>query len=102
MLLLGASGAGKSALALRLIDGGAKLVADDRCDLFVRGGKLYASAPARIAGLMELRGIGIVAMPYAKSVGVAMAVRLGQNQQTAAQACLLCAAPAAARLGRCR
>jgi len=81
VLLLGASGAGKSALALRLIDGGAELVADDRCNLFARRGKLYASAPASIAGLLELRGIGIVAMPYAKSVGVAMAVRLGQNQQ---------------------
>ena len=49
VLLLGASGAGKSSLALRLVDDGARLVADDRCDLFPRGGKLHARAPASIA-----------------------------------------------------
>jgi HPr kinase/phosphorylase len=76
VLLLGASGAGKSDLALRLVDEGASLVADDRCEVFVRGGKLCARAPASIAGLMELRGIGIVAMPYARTVAIALAVRL--------------------------
>ena len=81
VLLLGDSGAGKSALALRLIDGGAKLVADDRCDLFSRAGKLQARAPASIAGLMEMRGIGIVAMPHAKDAPVMLAVRLGKNRQ---------------------
>ena len=81
VLLLGASGAGKSDLALELIDGGAKLVADDRCDLFARAGKLHAAAPASIAGLIELRGIGILAMPHAGSVAVAMAVRLGQSRK---------------------
>jgi HPr kinase/phosphorylase len=81
VLLLGPSGAGKSSLALQLTDGGARLVADDRCDLFARNGKLHASAPASIAGLIELRGIGIVAMPYAKSARVTMAVRLGSSRQ---------------------
>jgi hypothetical protein len=76
VLLLGASGAGKSDLALRLIDGGARLVADDACELFVRGGKLCARAPASIAGLLELRGQGIIAMPCAKSVALALAVDL--------------------------
>jgi HPr kinase/phosphorylase len=76
VLILGESGAGKSDLALRLIDGGAKLVADDRCDLFVRGGKLCAAPPARIAGLLELRGVGIVALPHAGSAVLTMAVRL--------------------------
>ena len=81
VLLLGPSGAGKSALALQLVEDGARLVEDDRCDLSARGGKLYAAAPASIAGLMELYGIGIVAMPYAKSAPVVMAVRLGPNRQ---------------------
>jgi HPr kinase/phosphorylase len=77
VLLLGASGAGKSDLALRLIDGGARLVADDRCEIFVRAGKLCARAPGPIAGLIEMRGLGIIALPHVKSVVVAMAVRLG-------------------------
>jgi len=81
ILLLGDSGAGKSDLALRLIDGGAKLVADDRCDLFVRAGKLRAAAPASIAGLLEMRGIGIVALPHAASAPLAMAVRLSQKSR---------------------
>ena len=50
VLLLGDSGAGKSDLALRLIDGGAKLVTDDRTDLSVRNGKLFARAPVILAG----------------------------------------------------
>ena len=79
VLLLGPSGAGKSDLALRLIDEGARLVADDRCELFVRAGKLYARAPQAIAGLMEIRGIGIIAMPFAKSIGLALAVKLGAH-----------------------
>jgi hypothetical protein len=85
VLILGASGAGKSDLALRLIDEGARedvrLVADDRCELFVRAGKLCARAPASIAGLLELRGIGIVALPYVRSASVAMAVRLHPGTQ---------------------
>jgi serine kinase of HPr protein (carbohydrate metabolism regulator) len=60
VLLRGASGAGKSDLALRLIETGARLVADDRTELSRSGRKVMASAPARIAGLIEARGIGIV------------------------------------------
>lgn len=77
VLLLGPSGAGKSDLALRLIDGGAKLVADDRTDLSVQNGKLLASAPATISGLIEVRGLGIVTVPHVKRVPVVLAVRLG-------------------------
>jgi len=76
VLLLGPSGAGKSDLALRLIDGGARLVADDRCEIFVHAGKLCARAPESIAGLLEMRGLGIIALPHAKSVVIAVAVSL--------------------------
>ncbi len=79
VLLLGPSGAGKSDLALRLIDGGAKLVADDRTDLWLaKNGVLYASAPSAIAGLMEVRGLGIIALPYLRHAAVGLAVRLGK------------------------
>lgn len=59
VLLRGPSGSGKSDLALRLIDGGARLVADDRVDLVREEGRIVASAPARIAGLIEVRGLGV-------------------------------------------
>ena len=77
VLLLGPSGSGKSDLALRLVDEGAKLVTDDACELFVRARKLYARPPHAIAGLLEMRGIGIIALPHANSAAVALAVRLG-------------------------
>ena len=60
VLLLGKPGAGKSDLALRLIDEGGRLVADDRTILFTRRGGLYGKSPASIRGLMEIRGLGIV------------------------------------------
>jgi hypothetical protein len=79
ILILGKSGTGKSDLALRLIDDGAVLVADDRCELYLRGKAICARAPASIAGLMELRGIGIIALPHAKSAALALAVRLNKR-----------------------
>jgi hypothetical protein len=77
VLILGDSGAGKSDLALRLIDGGAKLVSDDRTDLYIARGRLCARAPKSIAGLIEVRGLGIIAMPFVKNVPLALAIKLG-------------------------
>jgi HPr kinase/phosphorylase len=76
VLILGESGAGKSDLALRLIGRGAELVADDRTELAVSRGRLVARAPKRIAGLLEVRGIGIVRLPHAASVAIALVVEL--------------------------
>jgi HPr kinase/phosphorylase len=63
ILLRGPSGSGKSDLALRLIDGGATLVADDRVVLARRDGRVMACAPDTLAGRMEVRGLGIVKVP---------------------------------------
>src|ERR1700743_723331 len=60
VLIVGPSGAGKSDLALRLIDGGARLVADDQVELRRAGERVFVTAPAALAGLIEVRGVGIV------------------------------------------
>lgn len=63
VLIRGDAGAGKSSLALRLIDRGAALVADDRVRLDSTQGELQASAPAALAGLLEVRGLGLCRLP---------------------------------------
>ncbi len=60
ILLRGPSGAGKSDLALRLVDAGGRLVADDQTALVRQGGGLVATPPGTLAGLLEVRGVGIV------------------------------------------
>ncbi|MGE0714392.1 MAG: HPr kinase/phosphorylase [Alphaproteobacteria bacterium] len=72
----GPSGAGKSDLALRLVDGGARLVADDRTAIALVDGRLVARPPDTIAGLMEVRGIGIVEMPHVAEATVGLIVVL--------------------------
>lgn len=64
VLIRGGSGAGKSMLAHALIERGAWLIADDRVTLSACHGRIVATAPAATAGLMELRGRGLIAMPY--------------------------------------
>ena len=76
VLLQGAPGSGKSDLALRLIEGGARLVADDQVALTSSGGRLLAAPPARIAGLLEVRGIGIVSMDFVPQCPVDLVVDL--------------------------
>ncbi len=88
VLILGESGAGKSDLTLRLIDGGAKLVSDDRTELYVTRGVLCARAPKSIAGLMEVRGLGIVALPFAANVPLGLVVKLGASQKRLPEATL--------------
>jgi serine kinase of HPr protein (carbohydrate metabolism regulator) len=76
VLILGDSGAGKSDLALRLIADGALLVADDQTLIDARGDELWASAPQKIAGLVEARGIGIVPAAIKTATRLRLAVQL--------------------------
>lgn len=76
-LLLGPSGAGKSDLALRLVmDQKARLVADDQVALARRADRLVASPPANLAGLIEVRGLGILHMSHRARVTLGLAVVL--------------------------
>ena len=71
VLIRGPAGAGKSRLALELIQAAAagpaglrRLIADDRVHVAAAHGRLIARAPANLAGLLEIRGIGIRRLPY--------------------------------------
>jgi HPr kinase/phosphorylase len=76
VLLRGPSGSGKSDLALRLIDAGGRLVADDRTELLRDGDAIWVRAPETIAGLIEVRGIGIQRVDALASATLALIVDL--------------------------
>jgi len=75
-LIEGESGAGKSDLALRLIDRGATLISDDYTLLQRAGSELIASPPDTIAGKIEVRGLGLLETPYVEKIPVALLIRL--------------------------
>lgn len=76
ILIAGRSGTGKSDLALRLIDRGARLVSDDYTLVRRAGGRLLASAPPTISGKIEVRGIGIVEFEPVSDAPVCLLVDL--------------------------
>jgi serine kinase of HPr protein (carbohydrate metabolism regulator) len=76
VLILGPSGSGKSDLALRLIDRGAVLVADDRVIITSSGAALSATAPEETRGLLEIRGMGIVQFPFLAERALHMVVQI--------------------------
>lgn len=79
VLIRGPSGSGKSDLALRLIDDGARLVADDYTAVTINDGGLTASAPEPIRGLIEVRGLGILRFAAHAPVRVVVVVELGSS-----------------------
>ncbi|MCW5697049.1 MAG: serine/threonine protein kinase [Bauldia sp.] len=79
VLIRGASGSGKSALALQLIEDARAdsfLVADDRVQVWADDGSLFAAAPEGLGGLIEVRGIGLVRRPFRSAVGIRLVVDL--------------------------
>jgi HPr kinase/phosphorylase len=77
VLLLGPAGAGKSDLALRLLSRGFELVADDQVE--ITDG--IARAPPALAGLLEVRGLGIMRLPHASEAQLALAVELRRGER---------------------
>lgn len=76
VLIRGRPGAGKSALALELMAFGAALVADDRTELRVASGRLLASCPEPIRGLIEARGVGLLRAEAAAEAEVVVVAEL--------------------------
>lgn len=80
ILIRGRSGSGKSTLARRLLERAgregrfARLVGDDRVGLERAHGRLVAHALPAIAGLLEIRGVGIVAVPFTPSAVIGLVV----------------------------
>ena len=75
ILIEGEPGSGKSTLALGLIDRGAVLVGDDGVSLEARGNRLYASPAPAIAGLLEVRNLGLLQFPVLSAVPVGLVLR---------------------------
>jgi serine kinase of HPr protein (carbohydrate metabolism regulator) len=83
VLIRGPSGAGKSALALGLLQAAqtgavtfARLVADDRVMLDVAHGRLLARPVPALEGLLEVRGLGLVRLPFEPAAVVSHVVDL--------------------------
>jgi serine kinase of HPr protein (carbohydrate metabolism regulator) len=68
VLITGPSGVGKTALALRLIENGAVLIGDDIVEIFIKNNQLYCKAKEKLKGIIEVRGLGLVAGLKVKSV----------------------------------
>lgn len=87
ILLSGASGAGKSSLALTLIERAHQtgrvgtLISDDQTLLSAEGDKLIATAPPAIAGAIEIRGAGLFVVPYQPQAEISLLVELVQAEK---------------------
>ncbi|TNC74077.1 HPr kinase/phosphorylase [Rubellimicrobium roseum] len=80
VLIRGASGAGKSSLGLELMAGGCRLVADDRTELRAEDGRLLARCPPAIRGLIEARGVGLLAARSLEEAPVRLIVDLDRTE----------------------
>lgn len=81
VLIEGWSGAGKSDLALRALDQGFRLVADDRVLVWAAGGRLFGRAPDALKGLIEVRGVGVLPTATLAFCEVALLARLGEAER---------------------
>ena len=81
VLIEGPAGAGKSDLALRALDAGFRLVADDRVALWTCDGRLFGCAPPALAGLIEARGLEILRVAALPLAEVVLVARCGQPER---------------------
>ncbi len=80
ILIKGKPGSGKSDLALRLIDSGATLISDDLTICKKIGDYLYLYPHSKTKGLLEVREIGIMTVPYVDSIKLTLVVELVEKE----------------------
>ena len=80
ILIKGQSGIGKSDLALRLIDSGATLISDDVTICKKIGDYLYLFSHSDTRGLLEVREIGIMTVPYVENIKLTLVVELVEEK----------------------
>ena len=82
ILIRGPSGSGKSDLALRLIEDGANLISDDQVNIQAVKKQLYLSPPDNIAGLIEVRGFGVIKIKSVRDINLRLIVDLDPSSTT--------------------
>ena len=80
VLIIGASGSGKSALALEMMTRGAALVADDRVILTAKGDKIRMTCPDPLRGMIEARGLGILHAAAAEDAHLCLVVDMDHTE----------------------
>ena len=82
ILFFGESGSGKSDFAYQLIQkfpSSVSLISDDRVDIYHKDKKIFLSPPSQIAGLLEVRGVGIITFPFMANIELTLCVNLRTN-----------------------
>ena len=82
VLIRGPSGSGKSDLALRLIEDGANLIADDQVIIESVRNELYLSPPDSVSGLVEVRGFGVIKIESVRNVKLRLIIDLDPSFKT--------------------
>jgi len=80
VMIIGKSGSGKSDLALRLIDSGATLISDDITICETIGKSIFLFSPNETKGLLEVREIGIMTVPYIENIKLTLLVELDEEE----------------------
>ena len=81
VLIIGSSGSGKSDFALRLIDSGGTLISDDQTLCFKKQNEIFLFSIEAIYGLLEIRNMGIIKVPYVENVKMKIIVSLVKKKK---------------------